>query len=1204
MVSKVLEWVGTVIGAGRYEITAKVGEGGMGYVYRARDANLETDVIIKVPRRAMLEDPEFAERFAREIRSLVRLSHPHIVNVIDVGVHDATPFAVMQYLSGGSLESRHADRPDDRVTSVDPHSLRQWLPSIASALDFTHGQGYVHRDVKPANILFDAHGNAYLSDFGIAKALAAAPQSNRAASLTGTGMVLGTPHYMAPELVLGQQVDGRVDQYALAVAVHELLTGGLPIDGPTPAAILVQQATQAPLALRDLAKAFDGPLTDAVLKALAKTPGDRFATCSEFADAVLAAVALMPSGSPIVPVAQKEPPKPITSRATSPGRVPCPNCGAVLVLKSQHGGRRARCHKCASLLIISQDSCELTLANPVADSTPVNSTMPTVGQAAKAGAQQTAWGSALRFHWPWRTFLPRLIDGVRRRRRATLLATGGVIALCCAFVGWTVYRSAGTSHPEDGQVGWRSQLIGPEGIPNQYVTAGNKLQLDIRLDDTAPQKEDVEFGLIGKDTPAGTTIDPTSGHFEWTPTEGQEGDYMIAVDARSRRDGQHVAGFVFKVTVRRGGKSQPSAGTSENVLPIDEPFNNSKSYMMLGDASTSNGELELANGLEKASAVWFNTPIPPGEWTATFEFTIDHRTGWGWGDGFTFAVIDANQDPIEETLGETGTALGYAGPSALAVNSGFAIEFDNYRNSVSEPDYAHVGLDVRGSVDSLAVSGKLPQNSLEDRPIHAEIKFDDQGVQVFLANDRRPSTQVLNAPLPPGAFPVNPRVGFTAGTGKAGQRVRIDNFRLVRGLSMAADGGAGKPLRGQNSPSTCCPDPSFGRGGIATFDAPEGQQDLEAIALQSDGRIVCVGGYDADDFIVVRYNADGSLDQSFGTAGCITTDFGGRKDRARAVGIQADGKIVVGGSANDGVDFALARYKPDGTLDDKFGASGKVLVDFGSNNLDMINDLVIHPDGRILAVGQSTPTPSRYPTSPQTFFALARFDVDGDLDATFGTNGTQQTDFGPSADVIQAVALDSRGKILAAGYTGGVSGPMAMALARYDSHGELDESFGSAGKVTTDIGNLDEAAFDVIVQSDGRIVLAGNTTTHNGYHFALVRYQTNGDVDPGFGAAGVVTTDFGRANSGAVAVAIQYDERIVAVGLTGNNAFGLARYETNGSLDQRFGNGGKLIATIDGFSFAQPSSLAIQKDGRIAVGGFARDSTGDRFALARFLAPP
>jgi serine/threonine protein kinase len=281
-----LGWVGNQIADGRYRIDSKLGEGGMGYVYRAHDSHLETDVVIKVPRRALMEDAESVERFMRENRSLVQLAHPHVVRIIDVGQHEGLPFAVMQFLSGGSLEDRRPRGEEGRPCPMPPETLRAWLADVAKALDFVHSQGYVHRDVKPANILFDQHENVYLSDFGVIKALAVEPRSD-GRSLTGTGMVLGTPDYMAPEVILGQPFDGRADQYALAVMAFDLLAGGPPFQSSSPSAVLVQHSTTPPPRLDALIPSLPPALTRAVLRGMEKSPERRFGCCAEFAEAIL-----------------------------------------------------------------------------------------------------------------------------------------------------------------------------------------------------------------------------------------------------------------------------------------------------------------------------------------------------------------------------------------------------------------------------------------------------------------------------------------------------------------------------------------------------------------------------------------------------------------------------------------------------------------------------------------------------------------------------------------------------------------------------------------------------------------------------------------------------------------------------------------------------------------------------------------------------
>ena len=284
------EWSGLTLAGGRYLVSAKLGEGGMGFVYRALDQNIDSEVVIKVPRQAMMDDPEFASRFTREIRSLVRLSHPHIVKVTDVGTFDGIPFAVMQFLAGGSLEDQRPAAPDGQPLPCDPRTVPRWLTAVAQALDYIHTQGYVHRDVKPGNILFDSLGHAFLSDFGVAKVLASSTSTTPShTAMTGAGMVLGTPEYMAPELIMGEPFDGRVDQYALAITVYELLCGRRPFEDETKTKVLVLHTSKPPSPLTAWCPALPVRLSQAVLKGLAKEPADRYTSCVELANAVAAA---------------------------------------------------------------------------------------------------------------------------------------------------------------------------------------------------------------------------------------------------------------------------------------------------------------------------------------------------------------------------------------------------------------------------------------------------------------------------------------------------------------------------------------------------------------------------------------------------------------------------------------------------------------------------------------------------------------------------------------------------------------------------------------------------------------------------------------------------------------------------------------------------------------------------------------------------
>jgi parallel beta-helix repeat protein len=216
-----LNWVGLTL-QGRYQVERRLGEGGMGTVYVAQDLHTQRPVVVKAPRLALLENPTFFRRFQREMGVLLRVRHPHVVSVLDVGEHQRIPFVVMPYLSGGSLRER-LRASGGRLRGGE--AWWPWLGQVALGLDYLHGLGWVHRDVKPENILFDESGNGYVADLGAVKV-----QEGEQTKLTQTGQVLGTPGYMAPELWLGQGYDGRADVYALAVVVYEGLVGRLPYE--------------------------------------------------------------------------------------------------------------------------------------------------------------------------------------------------------------------------------------------------------------------------------------------------------------------------------------------------------------------------------------------------------------------------------------------------------------------------------------------------------------------------------------------------------------------------------------------------------------------------------------------------------------------------------------------------------------------------------------------------------------------------------------------------------------------------------------------------------------------------------------------------------------------------------------------------------------------------------------------------------------
>jgi uncharacterized delta-60 repeat protein len=332
-------------------------------------------------------------------------------------------------------------------------------------------------------------------------------------------------------------------------------------------------------------------------------------------------------------------------------------------------------------------------------------------------------------------------------------------------------------------------------------------------------------------------------------------------------------------------------------------------------------------------------------------------------------------------------------------------------------------------------------------------------------------------------------------------------------------------------------DPVFDGDGKVTTDFG-GDEQARGVAIQADGRIVAAGTHTAGKsyFAVARYRRDGSLDTSFASDGTVVTGFG-QSAFGEAVAIQGDGKIIVAGGGNyEG--FALARFDPDGSLDESFGDGGLVTTVI-SGAADGAEALAVQPDGRIVAAGAAGLV-----WWASTDFALARYLPDGSLDPSFDGDGRVTTNFAmtgacPTRDGASDVVLQADGKILAAGWVnGGALAEDAFAFARYNPDGSLDArggdwpldtSFGVDGLVTTILPGFDEGAVGVALQSDGKIVAAGHQNSANGYEVALVRLDYAGDPDPGFGAAGLVTIDF-DTEAVAADVAIQNNGAILVVG--------------------------------------------------------------------------
>ncbi len=260
---------------GEYRIERLLGKGGMGQVFLAHDLTLEREVAIKVLPPDVSQDDQVVRRFQQEAKTAAKLDHPNIIPIYRVESEGGLNYFVMKYISGTSLEDLL-----DKKEPLPVPEIQRILWEAACALGHAHHRGVVHRDVKPANIMFDHDGRVMLTDFGISKALQAAT------GLTATGMIIGTPHYMAPEQGKGAAVDGRADQYSLGVVGYRMITAELPFSGDSVHTIIYKHIYEEPPLASTKRPGIPGALTVAISRALAKEPDQRFPTMEEFATAV------------------------------------------------------------------------------------------------------------------------------------------------------------------------------------------------------------------------------------------------------------------------------------------------------------------------------------------------------------------------------------------------------------------------------------------------------------------------------------------------------------------------------------------------------------------------------------------------------------------------------------------------------------------------------------------------------------------------------------------------------------------------------------------------------------------------------------------------------------------------------------------------------------------------------------------------------
>src|SRR5690349_5815180 len=399
-------------------------------------------------------------------------------------------------------------------------------------------------------------------------------------------------------------------------------------------------------------------------------------------------------------------------------------------------------------------------------------------------------------------------------------------------------------------------------------------------------------------------------------------------------------------------------------------------------------------------------------------------------------------------------------------------------------------------------------------------------------------------------------------------------------------------------------DPSFGTGGITRTDFAGNIDEANAVAIQPNGQIIAAGSSfsnskTVEDFIVARYNADGSLDKRFAKNGKITTDFFRNVDSISAIAIQPDGRILVAGFAQTGGTggtprvFALARYRSDGTADTSFGNGGALTTSFGGS-FAAVSALMLQPDGKIVVAGTVDFNPD-LPTSGLDF-ALARYNPSGTLDGSFGKGGKVVFDFFGSFDQANSAVLQPDGKIIVVGSASydSANRDIGFALARFNTDGSTDFGFGTGGKQITDFFGAGAKANGVVLQPDGKFVVAGtasdSSTRPVATDIALARYNPDGSLDAAFGTAGETAIPFaGSSTEQGNALALTTDGKIVVAGaafktLATPPDFALVRYNSNGSLDTGFGSGGTITTDVAGGT-DEVKAVAIQSDGKVVAAG-------------------
>ncbi len=397
---------------------------------------------------------------------------------------------------------------------------------------------------------------------------------------------------------------------------------------------------------------------------------------------------------------------------------------------------------------------------------------------------------------------------------------------------------------------------------------------------------------------------------------------------------------------------------------------------------------------------------------------------------------------------------------------------------------------------------------------------------------------------------------------------------------------------------------ALGSGKLITPIGPRADV-ASAMAVQPDGKVLVAGFCRDIGLCAARYSSDGTLDASFGGNGKLPQVFvPNAANVAPSLALLLDGKFLLAGTCVDlgDNDFCLFRFNVDGSIDSTFASGGSTITPIGSAD-DRARVMLIQPDGKIVVAGTCN-------NGVDSDFCAARYLPNGALDTSFGSGGKVITAFSNRDDVVNAVVLQPDGKLLLAGYCNNGTTEDVCAL-RYEINGTLDASFGSIGKLITVVGSGYSGAGAVALQPDGKLLVAAQCVTGvavSKIDFCTLRHNANGTLDTSFGSGGILVTSIGIGNDYVTAMTLQSDGKYILAGrcaVSGQLDFCAVRFTAAGALDATFGTGGKLTTAISNGATPATSNdyvtaMTLQPDGKLLLAGYCRSGSFDKFCVARY----